>query len=132
MVTNSKLTLLLVNFMHFTKHNIYKEYILINLISDIVLRDNSLKPVLQSTNCHLKDLLNTQMAKFILFGVIGMCSIHFMQFFFWSSKTGKKQAENLVFSDISIIIQSFHHQTSTVCRIFCVQSEILFVWQSDN
>ena len=56
----------------------------------------------------------------------------FHAIFFWSSKTGKKQAENLVFSDISIIIQSFHHQTSTVCRIFCVQSEILFVWQSDN
>ena len=87
MVTNSKLTLLLVNFMHFTKHNIYKEYILINLISDIVLRDNSLKPVLQSTNYvilkifKIETFWSTLTAQIILLGVIGMCSIHFMKFF---------------------------------------------------
>ena len=52
---------------------------------NVVLRDNSLKPLLQCINYvilkifKIETFWSTLMAKFMLLGVIGMCSIHFMQ-----------------------------------------------------
>ena len=54
---------------------------------NVVLRDNSLKPVLQSTNYvilkifKIETFWSTLTAQIILLDVIGMCSIHFMKFF---------------------------------------------------
>lgn len=52
---------------------------------NVVLRDNSLKPLLQCINYvilkifKIETFWSTLMAKFMLLGVIGMCSINFMQ-----------------------------------------------------
>ena len=54
---------------------------------NVVLRDNSLKPLLQCINYvilkifKIETFWSTLMAKFMLLGVIGMCFIHFMQNF---------------------------------------------------
>ena len=52
---------------------------------NVVLRDNSLKPLLQCINYvilkifKIETFWSTLMAKFMLLGVIGMCSINFIQ-----------------------------------------------------
>ena len=104
---------------------------------NVVLRDNSLKPLLQCINYvilkifKIETFWSTLMAKFMLLGFIGMCSINFMQkkfflgimHFDWHKIHGMHQCPNQ-YNHIHGSFLTFLFTVSPKCCWF----KVVFYW----